>query len=115
MVAFPHSLSEAEWLAIFATAATELGISGLAFPRLLGLYRAASRKGTRAVDVRRVLQLHGTLRFLDSCLAARASTASAPPAPEQITPRDYSEITSPAPEQITPRAIDFWTAAIAIR
>jgi hypothetical protein len=57
MVAFPHSLSEAEWLAIFATAATELGISGLAFPRLLGLYRAASRKGTRAVDVRRVLQL----------------------------------------------------------
>lgn len=108
MVAFPHSLSEAEWLAIFATAATELGISGLAFPRLLGLYRAASRKGTRAVDVRRVLQLHGTLRFLDSCLAARASTASsAPPAPEQITPRDHSEIKSPAPEQITPRAIDF--------
>ena len=107
MVAFPHSLSEAEWLAIFATAATELGISGLAFPRLLGLYRAASRKGTRAVDLRRVLQLHGTLRFLDSCLAARASTASVPPAPEQISPRDYSEITSPAPEQMTPRAIDF--------
>lgn len=107
MVAFPHSLSEAEWLAIFAAAATELGISGLAFPRLLGLYRAASQKGTRAVDVRRVLQLHGTLRFLDSCLAARASTATVPPAPEQITLRDYYEIASPAPEQITPRVIDF--------